>query len=61
MIDSDFRVWLIEINWNPYLGIPNDFIAKLLPKMINDLFEITLDPYCPTPGHSSISRVNRLS
>jgi hypothetical protein len=26
MIDEDFRVWLIEVNDNPYLGIPNDFI-----------------------------------
>ena len=23
MIDEDFRVWLIEVNENPYLGVPN--------------------------------------
>ena len=23
MIDEDFRVWLIEVNTNPYLGQPN--------------------------------------
>ena len=23
MIDEDFRVWLIEVNTNPYLGKPN--------------------------------------
>ena len=28
MIDEDFRVWLIEVNDNPYLGIPNDFIKN---------------------------------
>jgi len=27
MIDEDFRVWLIECNTNPYLGIPNNYIA----------------------------------
>ena len=26
MIDEDFRVWLIEINNNPYLGLSNDFL-----------------------------------
>lgn len=45
MIDEDFRVWLIEINTNPYLGLPNKFIEGLLPKMLNDLLEIVLDPY----------------
>jgi len=43
LIDEDFRVWLIEVNTNPYLGIPNKFIEGLLPKMLNDLFEIILD------------------
>jgi len=23
MIDEDFRCWLLEINTNPYLGLPN--------------------------------------
>ena len=45
MIDEDFRTWLIEINTNPYLGVPNKFIEGLLPKMLNDLLVITLDPY----------------
>lgn len=44
MIDEDFRVWLIEVNTNPYLGIPNGFIGKLLPKMLDDLFDIALTP-----------------
>jgi len=26
MIDEDIRVWLIEINSNPYLGMPNNFM-----------------------------------
>jgi len=47
MIDEDFRVWLIEANTNPYIGIPNKYIEGLLPKMLNDLFEIVLDPYLP--------------
>ncbi|MDR3581698.1 MAG: hypothetical protein P4L67_00280 [Candidatus Pacebacteria bacterium] len=55
LIDEDFRVWLIEVNTNPYLGLPNKFIDGLLPKMLNDLCEIVLDPYVksanPLPKH----------
>lgn len=40
MIDEDLRIWLIEVNTNPYLGIPNPFIEKLLPKMLDDLFDL---------------------
>lgn len=43
MIDEDFRVYLIEVNTNPYLGIPNDYIRGLLPKMLNDMMSITID------------------
>ncbi len=35
LIDEDFRVWLIEVNTNPYLGLPNTFI-----KSRNQLFFI---------------------
>lgn len=36
-----------QVNVNPYLGVPNDFIAELLPKMIDSFLQITLDPYFP--------------
>ena len=26
LIDEDFRIWLIEVNDNPYLGVPNAYI-----------------------------------
>lgn len=47
LIDEDFRLWLIEINTNPYFGVPNAFIAGLLPKMMDDLLDIVLDPIYP--------------
>jgi hypothetical protein len=47
LIDEDFRLWLIEINTNPYFGVPNNFIAELLPKMMDDLLDIVVDPYYP--------------
>lgn len=50
IIDEDLRTWLIEINTNPYLGVPNKFIEGLLPKMLHDLFTINLDPYVKNPN-----------
>ncbi len=47
LIDEDFRLWLIEINTNPYFGVPNEFIAGVLPKMMDDLLDIVLDPIYP--------------
>ena len=44
MIDEDFRVWLIEVNTNPYIGIYNDSMKDLLPSMLNGLYKIVLDP-----------------
>jgi hypothetical protein len=29
------------------LGIPNAYIGELLPKLIDDILEIVLDPICP--------------
>jgi len=51
LIDEDFRMWLIEINTNPYFGVPNQFIEDLLPKMMDELLSIVLDPvYQPEHG-----------
>ena len=44
MIDEDFRVWLIEVNTNPYIGIHNKGMKHILPEMFDDLFKIVLDP-----------------
>lgn len=43
LLDEDFRVWLIEINTNPYLGTPNKQMEVLVPKMVDDLFKLTVD------------------
>ena len=44
MIDEDFRIWLIEVNTNPYIGIYNDKMQDLLPQMLNGFYKIVLDP-----------------
>jgi hypothetical protein len=47
MIDEDFRVWLIEVNTNPYIGTPNEYISQLVPNMIDEMFTFVLDPFYP--------------
>jgi hypothetical protein len=44
MIDEDFRVWLIEANTNPYIGIHNTSMKNVLPEMLDGLYKIVLDP-----------------
>jgi hypothetical protein len=44
MIDEDFRVWLIEVNTNPYIGIHNKTLKHVVPDMFADMFKIVLDP-----------------
>jgi hypothetical protein len=47
MIDEDFRVWLIEVNTNPYLGQPNKWAKQIIPEMIDEMLTIVLDPMYP--------------
>lgn len=58
LIDEDFRVWLIEVNTNPYFGIANEYIADLLPKMIDDMTRIVVDPYFPPRNVEDPGREN---
>lgn len=37
LLDEDFRVWLLEVNTNPFLGTPNAYMKELVPNMIEDL------------------------
>ena len=44
LLDEDFRIWLIECNYNPFLGTPNAYMKILVPNMINDMLKIVVDP-----------------
>ena len=43
ILDEDFNVWLIEINTNPCLEESSALLKRLLPRMIEDLLQITVD------------------
>jgi hypothetical protein len=44
LLDEDFRLWLIEINTNPFLGTPNKGMQRLVPQMVEDMVKLTVDP-----------------
>lgn len=43
LIDEDFRVWLIEVNTNPYFGVLNDKMPLFIDNLVDDTFRLTLD------------------
>ena len=43
IIDNDFKPWILEINNNPGLCISSPVIQKLVPRMLDDAFRITID------------------
>lgn len=47
ILDSNFNVWLIEINTNPCLEESSPLLKMLIPRMINDLLKLTIDVVFP--------------
>ena len=43
MIDSDFNIYLIEINTNPGLEISSPWIQIIVPRMLDDALRLTVD------------------
>ena len=43
ILDNDFKLWILEINNNPGLSISSPVIEKLVPRMLDDAFRLTLD------------------
>lgn len=49
IIDNGLKPWLIEVNTNPCLDESSLLLKKLLPRMIDDMFKLTLDIIFPPP------------
>ena len=43
ILDNEFKLWILEINNNPGLGISSPLIKKLIPRMLDDAFRLTID------------------
>jgi hypothetical protein len=58
MIDETFRVWLLEVNTNPYIGIHNKGMKHIVPALFEDLFKIVIDPvYVPSVSQQDIDAI----
>lgn len=47
IIDADHNVWMIEVNTNPCLEESSALLSMLLPRMIDDMFKLTVDRVFP--------------
>jgi len=47
MVDSSYRVWLIEVNTNPCLELCNTYLTYLIPKMLDEALHLTVDRLFP--------------
>lgn len=43
MVDSQFKVWLIEVNTNPAIDDCSPMLKAMIPRMLDDAFKLTLD------------------
>ena len=43
IIDKNFKPYILEINNNPGLGISSPLIEKIIPRMLDDAFRLTID------------------
>jgi tubulin---tyrosine ligase len=53
LIDSDFHVWLIEVNTNPCLELSSPYLELLIPKMIDHALALTVDQIFPNETPST--------
>ena len=44
LIDEDFNLWLIEVNTNPCLEESSALLQMYLPRLVNDMLKLTVDP-----------------
>ncbi|CAD8140623.1 unnamed protein product [Paramecium pentaurelia] len=52
MIDENLKLWLIEVNANPCLEESSNLLKMLIPRMLDDAFQLTLDKvFTPEVDH----------
>jgi len=47
IIDEDLQSYLIEVNTNPCIEESSKLLKMILPRMIDDMFKLTIDPLFP--------------
>jgi hypothetical protein len=47
ILDSEFNMWLIEVNTNPCIEESSGLLKVLLPRMIENMLNLTVDVLFP--------------
>jgi tubulin monoglycylase TTLL3/8 len=58
MVDENFKVYLIEANINPCLGVTSAFSSRFIPTLVDNTLRIALDPLYPSPPDYENSKKN---
>ncbi|CAI2367062.1 unnamed protein product [Moneuplotes crassus] len=56
MVDENQKVWMIEVNTNPCLELASNYLARLIPSLIENMCEIAIDPVFPAPEWNASRR-----
>lgn len=60
MCDSDLTVWLIECNTNPCLDESSAILRRILPRLLDDMFKLTIDKIFPSPNELLLDELQQL-
>lgn len=58
ILDSNGRIWLIECNTNPCIELSSPLLGQLIPNMIKEAFNLTIDTIFPVPNQSKLNPNN---
>ncbi len=58
VVDDEFRLYLIEANINPCLGVTSSFSSRFIPALVDNTLRIALDPLFPPPADFAGSKRN---
>jgi len=47
------NVWLIEANTNPCIEESSALLSMLIPRMLDDMFKLTIDKVFPPPANNA--------
>lgn len=61
MIDEHFKPWLIEINTNPCLQTSSTTLERIIPRMVDNAFKLSLDLMYPPPMNWQNSKKHYLA
>ena len=54
MLDDKLNPYLIEANSNPCLEVDGNVLGKVIPKMIENVIRVAIDPIFPPPYSETI-------